>query len=478
MGRGLAKLLASDGCQATSLDLQDRNGDRSAKEMGIQEIRLAPGYSEEDVAREVDVSQFQLVLFAVPVSESQKAGRVIGPMASPGSLLADITSVKSMPLYAMLRSAPEGVSVIGTHPMFGPTVLSNMAGWPVVMVVPPGRCTEEWKARLRHVFESRGAMITVCTDASEHDRIVPVIQGLTHFVCFATLTCLAALRYDIDDARRYHTPPYELLLAFCGRVLAGAVSNPHLYAAIQTEDGVRSIREAYIEAARSFSTAAGQGPDTVRELIYGLATKMPTDFCDWASGVSGEVVQVLGAHRQTIAQAEGSLLGFEHRKTKHFCVGEVVSSTMDSVEIVLLDRGERLNPKMHPRSRSDKRKRTLKLKNYRILQGPLLDAKMHQLATRASRDISVLVPKRVDPRSLASFIEGEPSVEKCEITGTYENAEVPTDYVSVTYRVTAVQWPQPADRRIAEIRQRLKLLGYRLRGDDMLDRGAQDRPRM
>ena len=54
--------------------------------------------------------------------------RKVAPHMHPGSLIMDVTSIKSGPVKAMKTYAPKGVEVLGTHPMFGPTMTA--LAWP------------------------------------------------------------------------------------------------------------------------------------------------------------------------------------------------------------------------------------------------------------------------------------------------------------------------------------------------------------
>ena len=67
-----------------------------------------------------DVCQQSVVIPFVPISEFEGLIKQIAPMVNPSALILDVCSVKAHPVQAMKAYLPESVSIIGTHPMFGP----------------------------------------------------------------------------------------------------------------------------------------------------------------------------------------------------------------------------------------------------------------------------------------------------------------------------------------------------------------------
>ena len=49
-----------------------------------------------------------------------KPWRPIAPLLSPDALVIDVCSVKEYPVRLMKELLPERVSILATHPMFGP----------------------------------------------------------------------------------------------------------------------------------------------------------------------------------------------------------------------------------------------------------------------------------------------------------------------------------------------------------------------
>ena len=170
-----------------------------------------------DIAKQCDI-----VIVSVPIRDTVKVIDAIAPLMRPGQLLCDFTSLKVRPVEAMLRSEAD---VIGLHPMFGPTVKSISRQ---TIIVCPARADEARVAALAEIFEAQGAICTIATP-EEHDRIVAVVQGLTHFVTLCMADTVRRLGVDLRKTRQFESPVYQIELSLVGRLLS---QDPALYADI------------------------------------------------------------------------------------------------------------------------------------------------------------------------------------------------------------------------------------------------------
>ena len=133
--------------------------------MSDPESDLAPG----DAAEAADVT-----VVSVPIDVTEDVIRQVGPRVRPDALLMDVTSVKASPVQAML--AATRASVVGTHPMFGPSVHS-LQGQRVVLCRARG---DEWADWAAGMYTARGLTV-VETTPEHHDRMMAAVQVLTHF---------------------------------------------------------------------------------------------------------------------------------------------------------------------------------------------------------------------------------------------------------------------------------------------------------
>jgi prephenate dehydrogenase len=121
-----------------------------------------------------------VVIFCVTISAFDE---VLGRTATrirPGSLVMDTCSVKELPVRAMLCRLPAGISVLGTHPLFGPdSAAGGLEGMPIVLC--PARVAEADVQQWRGWFASLGLTVHVM-DPEEHDRQAAWTQGVTHYI--------------------------------------------------------------------------------------------------------------------------------------------------------------------------------------------------------------------------------------------------------------------------------------------------------
>ncbi|NTV54610.1 MAG: prephenate dehydrogenase/arogenate dehydrogenase family protein, partial [Syntrophaceae bacterium] len=182
---------------------------------------VVSGRSTELTNRDI-AEQCDLVIVSVPIHDTVRVIDGIAPLLRNDQLLCDFTSLKVLPVEAMLRSEAE---VIGLHPMFGPTVHSLRHQ---TIIACPARASD---ARLRHLlalFRSHGAECTITTPEA-HDRMMAVVQGLTHFVTLCMADSLRRLGIGIETTEAFTSPVYQIELSLMGRLLS---QDPALYADI------------------------------------------------------------------------------------------------------------------------------------------------------------------------------------------------------------------------------------------------------
>lgn len=212
--------------------------------------RLGVAFAEDLLA---EVARSDVVVLSVPIKETERVAEELAPRMKPESLLMDFTSLKAGPMEAMVRWAPEGVEVLGTHPMFGPTI-PTLRGQTVILVPAAGRCSS-WLRPMGEIFRRGGARVEVL-GPQEHDEMMAVVQALTHFAYISIASTLRSLEFDVGRSRRFMSPVYEIMIDFVGRILA---QSPELYASIQENPEARRVREAYIGECRRLSKLADEG---------------------------------------------------------------------------------------------------------------------------------------------------------------------------------------------------------------------------
>jgi chorismate mutase / prephenate dehydrogenase len=197
----------------------------------------------EEAAAAADVT-----VISVPIDRTDAVIRAVGPHVRAEGLLMDVTSIKAAPMQTML--ACTSASVVGTHPMFGPSV-HTLQGQRVVLCRGRGDAWADWVAQS---LAARGLVITE-TSAEQHDRVMSVVQVLTHFQTQVQGLTLARLGLPLSETLPFTSPAYLLELYVAARHFA---QDPGLYGPIE----MRNPRTADVTAAYGQS---------VRELAEVLA---------------------------------------------------------------------------------------------------------------------------------------------------------------------------------------------------------------
>jgi len=237
MGRWFAKFFKKSGVDVTIVDKSARTGEIAA-EMGVRHTKI-------DILRDSvgEVVDTDVLLLSVPIDITGDVIARVGPEMRKGSLMMDITSVKKLPVEMMSRVTGEGVEILGTHPLFGPSAKS-IRGQTIIFVPVSERVGALYR-RVYELFERSGARIEILS-AEEHDRLMSVLQGLTHFVLIALGITLKELDFDVERARAVMSPMYEILMDFVGRILH---QDPRLYALIQLNLEMSEIHKTFLGVA-------------------------------------------------------------------------------------------------------------------------------------------------------------------------------------------------------------------------------------
>ncbi|MDK2922306.1 MAG: prephenate dehydrogenase [Desulfonauticus sp.] len=145
-----------------------------------------------------EVKEAFLVLLCVPIKALDEVLEALAPCLQPPTILADICSVKVIPLQKM-HKAYAG-PVVGTHPLFGPDL---KAGFSKIALCAEAR-EQESVSRVAKFFQQLG-FETFFTTPREHDLAMAYIQGL-NFI--STLTYFASLEQNLS-LDKFMTPSFK-----------------------------------------------------------------------------------------------------------------------------------------------------------------------------------------------------------------------------------------------------------------------------
>ncbi|MBX3186484.1 MAG: bifunctional chorismate mutase/prephenate dehydrogenase [Labilithrix sp.] len=246
------------------------------------------GLGEGPPAAEV-ASRHDVVIVAVPIDATVDVIRAIAPRVKKGATLIDVTSIKRAPLEAMLAAAPEGVDVVGTHPMFGP----HGADFDRQKVVLCRGRGDEAFSRVKKLFEAFGAE-TIEATAEEHDAQMALIQVLVHEKTMVLGSVLERLKADLGRSLQFASPIYRTELAMIGRMFS---QRAELYADILTANAdAARLSHVFEQEAAHFARAVAMGDrDTVVRRFQQVADFMK-DFAAWAKKQSDAILDDLVRH--------------------------------------------------------------------------------------------------------------------------------------------------------------------------------------
>lgn len=121
-----------------------------------------------------------VVVLAVPVGVLAQTVEAIAPSVTPGALILDVGSVKVKPAQVMLDGLPKGVSIVGTHPLFGPQSGKDGIVGLRIAVCPVRGGKAAWRVAA-FCRKAMGLRVFVVTP-EDHDREAATVQGLTHLI--------------------------------------------------------------------------------------------------------------------------------------------------------------------------------------------------------------------------------------------------------------------------------------------------------
>ena len=203
--------------------------------------------------------QCDLVMVSVPIRDTVGVIESIAPVLHRDQVLCDLTSLKVLPVAAMLESEAQ---VVGFHPMFGPSVqsLRNQT-----IITCPARVDAEKLDSLLAIFRNEGAECTLSTP-EVHDRMMAVVQGLTHFVTLTVAETIRRMKLDVGKTGPFMSPVYQIELSLVGRLLS---QDPGLYADIlQQNPFVPAVLEACTASAHELKEIVGtQDPEQFSEFF-------------------------------------------------------------------------------------------------------------------------------------------------------------------------------------------------------------------
>lgn len=176
-----------------------------------------------------------IVIISVPIDQTEKVIKEVLPHMRSDAAIMDFTSIKEMPVNAMLKGKCE---VLGMHPMFGGT--NPIPGQTIILC--PTKKSGHWSAWMADFLKENHVKIEKLTP-KEHDQTMNIAQGLIHF---AEITFADAIRRSgqlpIRQLLKYTGKASELKILVAARLIA---QDSKLYGNIQIQNpyALKSLKE-------------------------------------------------------------------------------------------------------------------------------------------------------------------------------------------------------------------------------------------
>ncbi|NHV98556.1 MAG: prephenate dehydrogenase/arogenate dehydrogenase family protein [Thaumarchaeota archaeon] len=433
MGRWIVnQLLETGGFQVTVADPDEIEGLRLARTIGVN--------YEKDNKRAA--AESDIVIVSVPVENTPQVIAEVAPCMKEGSLLMDIASVKTEAVSAMLKHAPQGVELVSLHPMFGPRI-RDVRGQVVILI--PVR-TGKWFSLVKGFLEKKGFEV-VETSVQNHDRMMSIVQGLTHFTSMVFAGVIREMNIDLKQSRRFSSPVYNVFLPIVYRVIC---QNPELYAQLQVHNPhVLEVQEEFITQAVNLYV------ETKTRNVKGIVEHVASSCRHFAStessttllSISDRMVSTMQRDKNILESLVGRKVCLENVQTGRIHVGVLKSISADTIEI------------------EESRKKTVSLSLFNVM---LLDEKAtmetrRSLFGESSLDFSVMLPAEFEHEFCREILERfMPEASRIEVLETYVGEQIPKGFKSVTIRVYFPRDEDPKEIRL-KTESLLKKLGGRLR---------------
>ena len=287
-----------EGIQITITWKDPKRGKKSSKEMWCS-------YTDDNIKA---VSDADVVIISTPISVTEKVIKQVAPHVKVGAVLADVTSIKKTPSACMNKYVKDGVIVIPVHPMFWPFV-KNIT-WQVFVIT----AKEEVRSNKIYIYFKKfllkqGANVLE-TSPDEHDEMMAIIQGLTHFCLYSFWETLRHLQLDLKYSHNFISAIYNLLIASVARYMN---QNPKLYYDIHTNNPkIIEVQKKYIEVVKNIHEAIQKKDEfNFVSRIYDTV-KYFGDYAQSWQKYTDKIILLLSKQLELVSKNIGQKLTFEN----------------------------------------------------------------------------------------------------------------------------------------------------------------------
>ncbi|MFW5911868.1 MAG: prephenate dehydrogenase/arogenate dehydrogenase family protein [Candidatus Hadarchaeota archaeon] len=249
MGEWFAEFFQNMGWEISLADAE------TEKARELAEVLHAKAHDSNEKAASVG----DIILISVPITKTADVIEETCSHTKENSLLIDIASVKESPVKKMKQVNTKS-ELASVHPLFGPGA-ENLKDRNIISV--PVKVGEKYR-KFRKSLSEMGANIEEM-EAAEHDKLMAIIQSLTHYTMLSYLSAFNQMGKS-EKALKYKTPMLEGLLNSCRAFLK---ETPELCGDIQKENRYSSFaRTKLIKSCNAIDESLADGDiDEIKEIF-------------------------------------------------------------------------------------------------------------------------------------------------------------------------------------------------------------------
>ncbi len=235
MGRWFANFLLRDGKEVVITGRNERKLLEAKQQLGVEVA------TNDEAVKSADV-----ILLSVPVDNFEPVVEQLQPYIQPRQIVVDITSIKVLPVDIMHKHLKTGLT-LGAHPMFGPGA-SSIANQNFILT-PTNEKERALAQKVKEYLETRRARVTLMTPP-EHDEMMTVILGLSHFIAIVAADTLLSLG-RLKQMEAISGTTYKLLLTLVESVIS---EDPEFYASLQMSlPNMTKIEELFQRSSKTWA---------------------------------------------------------------------------------------------------------------------------------------------------------------------------------------------------------------------------------
>ncbi|MCA9349945.1 prephenate dehydrogenase [Candidatus Saccharibacteria bacterium] len=141
---------------------------------------LPKGCEQVDLKQAISVSK--IIIPSVPMQSFKSVLQEIAPLLQPDTLIIDVGSVKLYPIEQMQLILPHNVSILATHPLFGPISVDGLGLAGQQIVLCPIRIKPNAYQEIKNFLGQVLKLSLIEMDPDKHDQEMAWIHGLSFFI--------------------------------------------------------------------------------------------------------------------------------------------------------------------------------------------------------------------------------------------------------------------------------------------------------